>query len=190
MSRRPTPGPGSLLALGLGGVLAGHTLTYRLLVPDAHARVAELARTGHGYLSGANAVGASIAIAALAVVFLGGVLGSPIGDGHGIARRLVAFQVAAFCSMEILERVATGSGAHDLAPLLLVGLPVQILVAVAIGALVRLLVGAGRAVMRSAREARRSPAALASIVSLTGSPSSAGRHHEALGRAPPQLLPV
>ena len=47
-----------MLGLALGGVLLGHTAAYRLLIPDAHTRTLELAASGHGYLSGANVVGA------------------------------------------------------------------------------------------------------------------------------------
>jgi hypothetical protein len=62
--------------LSVIGVLAAHSLSYRLVVPDAHAREHLLASTGHSYLMYAPAiVGISLALIAL-------------GFGHAIAREL------------------------------------------------------------------------------------------------------
>jgi hypothetical protein len=58
------------------GVLAAHWLSYRLVVPDAHAREHLLAATGHGYLIYAPLiVGVSLALIVL-------------GFGHAIVREL------------------------------------------------------------------------------------------------------
>ena len=60
--------------LSVVGVLAAHWLSYRLVVPDSHAREHLLASTGHGYLMYAPAiVGISLALVAL-------------GFGHAIVR--------------------------------------------------------------------------------------------------------
>ena len=62
------------LPLSVLGVLAAHWLSYRLVVPDSHAREHLLAATGHGYLMYAPAiVGISLALIAL-------------GFGHAIVR--------------------------------------------------------------------------------------------------------
>ena len=62
--------------LSVLGVLAAHWLSYRLVVPDSHAREHLLAATGHGYLMYAPAiVGISLALVAL-------------GFGHAIVREL------------------------------------------------------------------------------------------------------
>ena len=62
------------LPLSVLGVLAAHWLSYRLVVPDSHAREHLLAATGHGYLMYAPAiVGISLALVAL-------------GFGHAIVR--------------------------------------------------------------------------------------------------------
>jgi hypothetical protein len=179
-----------VLGLALGGVLAGHTLTYRLLVPDAHARAVELARSGHGYLSGANAVGLIAAIVALSVLFLGRLLRSDVADTSSILWRLAGFQVAAFTTMEILERIASGSGRSHVLSVLAVGLPVQAIVAGAIALLAALLLRAADRIAARASSAfawprlevsARAPYTVAPATrAITGSPP---------GRAPP-LLPI
>ncbi len=62
-----------VVPLSVLGVLAGHWLAYRLVVPDAHVRSHVLAVSGHGYMAYAPAaVGVSAALIALgfvAVVF-------------------------------------------------------------------------------------------------------------------------
>jgi hypothetical protein len=185
MSRRPTIGPGTVLALALGGVLAGHTLTYRVLLPDAHARAFELARTGHGYLSGANAIGIVVAVAALALVFLANIRTNTSRGPDGIVRRLAAFQVATFLAIEIMERLVSGSGVHGLPTLLLVGLPVQAAIAVALGVLVRALVRAARALTGSPRTPVTARAAV--LAKRAGRPHrlSPDRYTLPAGRAPP-----
>jgi len=189
MSARRSIRPSVVLGLALGGVLLGHTLAYRLLLPDAHARTLELARSGHGYLSGANAVGVVAAIVALCVLFLGRLLRSEEAATWSILWRLIAFQMAAFTSMEILERVASGAGSSRLLPVLAVGLPVQAIVAATIALLARFLLrAADRIASLAARPLDRSRSELAlpaprdaapAIRPVTGSPP---------GRAPPSVL--
>ncbi|MEP6759030.1 MAG: hypothetical protein ABJB55_07545 [Actinomycetota bacterium] len=137
MPSRPTVGPSALLGLALAGVLAGHSLTYRVLMPDAHERTAELARNGHGYLDGANALGLVAVIAALAIVFLGRLV-RPNGTERHVLRRLTAFQLTAFAAMELLERLGSGAGMHQLPRVFVVGVPAQLLVAAIVAAVVRL----------------------------------------------------
>ncbi len=136
MSRQSNVRPATLLGFGLGGVLVGHALTYLVLVPDAHARTADLSATGHAYLGDANALGLVAVIAALSVLFFRGLTGA--GDRvPRVYERLAAFQLAAFAAMEILERLGSGVGLRHLVPTLAVGLPVQLAVAAFVALLVR-----------------------------------------------------
>jgi hypothetical protein len=189
MSGRRSIRPSVVLGLALGGVLVGHTLAYRLLLPDAHARTLELARSGHGYLSGVNAVGVVAAIVALCVLILGRLLRSEEADTWSILWRLVAFQMAAFTSMEILERLASGAGSSRLLLVLAVGLPVQGIVAAVIALLARFLLRvADRIASMASRPLDRTRPELVvaaprdvapAIRPITGAPP---------GRAPPSVL--
>jgi hypothetical protein len=190
MRRRPSLHPAALLALGLGGVLAGHALVYRLLIPDAHTRAAELAATGHGYLSGADAIGTVAIVAALAFVFLGGVLRERAPSRALLVRRIAMFQVTAFVAMELIERLASGTVGHALAAVLLVGLPVQLVIALAIAAVAAWLARAGRAVTGSPREVVGARPALLPLDVPPRSPLRAGAAWAPRGRSPPSLLPV
>jgi hypothetical protein len=189
MSGRRSIRPSVVLGLALGGVLMGHTLAYRLLLPDAHARTLELARSGHGYLFGANMVGLVAAIVALSAVFLGRLLRSEEAETWSILWRLVAFQIAAFASMEILERLASGAGSSRLLPVLAVGLPVQAIVAASIALLARFLLRVADRIASLASRPLAWPRADLAVDAphqvvpatrpLTGSPP---------GRAPPFVL--
>lgn len=190
MRRRPSRHPAALLALGLGGVLAGHTVVYRLLIPDAHTRAAELAATGHGYLSSADAIATVAIVAALAFAFLGGVLREPGPSGALLVRRIATFQVTAFVAMELIERLASGTVGHALPAVLLVGLPVQLAIALAIAAVAAWLARAGRAVTGSPREVVGARPALHAQGVTGRSPLRAGAAWAARGRSPPSLLPV
>lgn len=131
-------------------MLLGHWLTYLLVDPNAHQRAAELAGTGHAYLGLANDLGLVAALIALSAVFLGGLTRreSDRPAMRTLAARLVAFQVVAFTSMELLERVSAGAPVagvlhHGILP---VGIAIQVGVAV-LGALVmRRLLGAAERV--------------------------------------------
>ena len=103
------------LGIAAGGVLAGHWLTYVLVDPNAHQRATELAVTGHAYLGLANDLGLLGALIACSAIFLGGLTdGVPNGE-HAVRSlgalivRLVTFQVVAFTSMEVLERISAGA---------------------------------------------------------------------------------
>jgi hypothetical protein len=185
MSRPTTVAPGALLGLALGGVLAGHTLTYDLLQPDAHQRAEALAATGHAYLHTANAAGVAAVVLALAVVFLSGVLGDPDVSRALLVRRLVGFQVAAFLGMEIVERLVARAGFAQIGSVLVVGVGAQLLVALAIGGVVALLVRAGRAVTGSPREVVGARPALTLVAPALHRPATVDDLGRPLGRAPP-----
>ena len=105
------------LSVAAAGVLAGHWLTYLVSVPDASARTATLAATGHGYLSLVGELVTAFAALSIAAVFVGALVdaGSGPRPGRALALRLSAIQVAAFCAMEVLERVMAGSPVGTLA---------------------------------------------------------------------------
>jgi hypothetical protein len=186
MSSRPSVRSVTLLGLALGGLLVGHAVTYRLLVPDAHARTAELAETGHAYLAGANALGLFAAIAALSVLFLGRLVRTQGNVPHAFWR-LAAFQLTAFAAMEVLERLGSGAGVRGLLPTMVVGVPVQILVASVVTVVVRFIVRAATIVAdRAARGAASwSFGAIAPIVSRVAAPPLAPATGVPPGRAPP-----
>jgi len=186
MSSSSSARSATLLGLALGGVLVGHALTYRVLVPDAHARTVELAETGHAYLGGANALGLVAAIAGLSVLFLGRLVRAD-GDGADPFVRLVAFQLTTFAAMELLERLGSGAGIRQLLPALVVGLPVQVLVAAIVARIARFIVRAAAVVADRETSGTTSwsveaivpivvPAAVLPMVPVTGVPP---------GRAPP-----
>ena len=137
------------LSVAATGVLAGHWLTYLVTVPDARARTATLAATGHGYLSLAGELVTALAALSIAALFVGALVdaGSGPRPGRALALRLSAIQVAAFCAMEVLERVMAGSpvGALARSAILPVGVLANVGVAL-LGAIVlrRLLCTADR----------------------------------------------
>lgn len=177
-----------MLGLALGGVLFGHTVAYRLLLPDAHTRATELAASGHGYLSGANVVGLVAAVVALAALFLGGVLRTNATAPRQLTWRLVGFQVAAFCAMELLERIASGGGLQHLPAVLLIGLPVQALIAVLVAVAARLLLRVAAVI---ADLLDRTPTWAAAPLAIPGDPAEPRRPDRTgsrPGRAPPSFL--
>ena len=99
------------LGVAAAGVLAGHWLTYLVDVPDAHARAAVLAATGHAYLSIAGELVTVFATVSIVAVFLGALLDAGAGPrpGRALAVRLSVLQIGAFVAMEVLERVVSGA---------------------------------------------------------------------------------
>jgi hypothetical protein len=120
------------------GLVLGHGLTYALDIPDPSVRAHVLASTGHGYLSTLAQLAAVAAVAGVAALFLGNVVRpSRSRSFTGTFVLLAAFQVVAFASMEVAERVAAGASLSMLARtgILPLGALLQILIA-ALGALV------------------------------------------------------
>jgi hypothetical protein len=99
------------LSVAAAGVLVGHWLTYLVSVPGARARTATLAATGHSYLSLAGELVTLLAALSIAAMFVGALVDAGAGPrpGRTLALRLSAIQVAAFCAMEVVERVMAGS---------------------------------------------------------------------------------
>jgi hypothetical protein len=156
MSRRSIVRSSIVLGIALGGVLVGHWLTYRLVLPDAHARGAELAASSHGYLTLANRVGLIVAIVAIGVAFLGRLVRTDAGmSAASVLGSLLMFQVGAFTAMEIAERLASG-GSHRLGVVLAVGVPAQVAIAAAGVLLLRVVLRVAAVVHATLAASRRS----------------------------------
>lgn len=133
------------MAVTLWGVFAAHTVSYWLTnrAPESRARL--LAESGHSYwdLALPTAI-AGLAIALVASVFLGWT-SQRSGGSSPLVRPgcLVVMNVAGFVSMELVERLISGSGPQYLftEPVFWVGIAASI-VAACINAL--LLRGAHR----------------------------------------------
>jgi hypothetical protein len=177
-----------VLGLALGGLLLGHTLAYRLLLPDAHTRALELAASGHGYLSSANVVGLVAAVVALAALFLGGVLRSHDSQPRHLAARLIGFQMAAFLAMEVLERIASGGGVQHLPAVLLIGLPVQALIAVLVAFVARLLLRIAAVIADLLDRTPTWATGPITVVGDSAEPRRPDRTGSPPGRAPPSFL--
>jgi hypothetical protein len=120
------------MCVAVGGVLAGHWLTYLAVAPIAGARAAILRETGHAYLGMANDLALVAALAAMATMFVGQLTNpAPAAQLAGITGPVVRFQVSAFVALEVLERLTAGS---PLAELIHTGiLPIGIAAQVGIG---------------------------------------------------------
>jgi hypothetical protein len=143
MLRRSAVRSWTIPGLALGGVLLGHAATYALLHPAAGTREDALRAAGHAYLGTAARLALPLTVVALATLLLGQAIHANRGAERfrDLALRLVCFQTGVFAAMELLERLGSGSGTHDLGPALAVGLPLQAAVALAIAWLLRRLLG-------------------------------------------------
>ncbi len=186
-------------ALGVAGLGLAHVLEYLALVPDARHRAHVLAATGHDYLPSVLSAIGFLAVVAVATVFLRG-----FGAGAGVGARraepaagpdwvrlLPVAQVLAFVVVEVAERVAVGASLADLGPVLVLGLPLQVMAGMAGGwvlaAAARAGARLGRALAPRPPFARRRPspgwrplADVSPFTLLAGGPTPA--------RGPPSLL--
>lgn len=140
----------ALLAVATAGLIAGHSLTYLRLAPSASGREALLDATGHGYLDRAMVVAGALALMSCLFWLAAGAMKSRQlhPSLFGTAATLAVIQVAGFGAQEVLERLVAGAPLHSLGAVLLLGVPVQLMVAAA-GAL--LITGLHRAGARIAR---------------------------------------
>lgn len=132
---------GATVGIAAAGLLLGHWLAYALGSPQAHAREQLLNTTGHGYLPYAIQVALLAAVLGLVTAFLTRRTDRSTGGSFaGDAARLAVVQTTAFAAMEIGERLLAGASLHDLThgPLLVIGLCVQVAVALAGAGLLRL----------------------------------------------------
>ena len=122
------------LGVAGAGLVLGHWLAYAINEPHALARPELLRDTGHAYLPYATQIALLAGAIGLVGLFLTRLTrGERVGSFAGDVVRLAGVQSAAFLAMEIGERLLSGSSLHDLThgPLLVTGLGVQLLIAVA-----------------------------------------------------------
>jgi hypothetical protein len=189
MSVRRRP---AVLGVAVGGVLAGHWLTYLVVSPASSARVSLLHDTGHAYLGLANDVGLLGVLAAFAAIFLGRLTGKGLNTGAAFSRRIVGLQVGAFLAIEVLERVTAGvpltSLTHHL--LLPVGITVQVGVGLLASEVIRWLLRLADRVASAVALGAAAPARPVPVFAIpTGAFVPVGRQLFATGvRGPPTAL--
>jgi hypothetical protein len=130
-----------VVGLAFAGALAGHALTYALLVPEAAERASVLHATGHGYLANADGFAMVAAFVTLAAVFLGRLTALASHDipFRSLVARVGGFQVLAFAAMEVTERLHVGASLLDLIRVLPAGTFVEVAVAIAVAAVLRVV---------------------------------------------------
>ena len=144
--RRPVS-RAAILGVALGGVLIGHELTYAILLPNATARDAVLASTGHGYMGFANNLALAVGVVSLAAIFLGRLGRRREDPSFGeLAIRLAGFQILAFATIELVERIGAGASINDLVRIVPVGGVTQLVVAAVAAVVLRALLRAADAV--------------------------------------------
>lgn len=151
------------------GTLGGHALGYHVALPDSAARAEMLAETGHSYLDHAPlAVGLCVALVAVALVLRG--IAAARGTSAAMAPPWVfaLLPPAVYAVQEHLERLLHGGHVEwttALEPPFLVGLVVQLPVAVAALLLARALASMADAIGRALAGGPRRPR-LASVAVL------------------------
>jgi hypothetical protein len=145
-----------LYATAAAGLIGGHVIAYSLSVPDRERRGLLLVETGHGYISKAVVVAVAAAIVSiLAAALLGALRGRGALRPSQLVVRLGLLQGLGYLALEAGERLLAGVPVSDLAgPVLLLGLPLQLLIA-AIGSL--LLAAVARTAAAVARLLSRWP---------------------------------
>lgn len=135
----------ALLAVASVGLMVGHSLTYLKLAPSHGVRTALLGITGHSYLDKVLAFGPALALMAALYWVAAGFLTSryrrPSLTGTAVALALI--QTIGFAGQEVLERLISGAPLHDLGSVMLLGVPLQLVVAALGAVLVRALHEAG-----------------------------------------------
>jgi hypothetical protein len=148
---------------GLAGVVVGHWIAYRIAFPQAPGRSIELARSGHGYWFAAIVLAIACAVLAFANTIVRHVrlaLGRGAPDEARSVRstgiRLAALQASLFVVQEVLERLRVQDPLSILGQgrLLLIGISIQMVVALAIALMLALL---GRTAAAIARAVTRLP---------------------------------
>ena len=136
----------ALLAVASVGLLAGHSFTYLKLAPSHGARTTLLGITGHGYLDKVLALVPALALMSALYWVAAGALKSRYGRPSlmGTALALALIQTLGFTGQEIVERLVAGAPLHDLGSVLLLGIPLQLIVAALGAVLVTALHRAGR----------------------------------------------
>jgi hypothetical protein len=155
-----------MAGVAFAGVVAGHSLAYFAALPGGIQRDTYLAQTGHSYWHNALVVALLLEVLGLAVValrsFRAGLRRTlPIRLGaRQLAIRLALIQVAVFSALEAGERVASGADVSGMFAhhLFVLGIAIQLVVAVAGVLLLRWLARAAEALGFALRRRRASRA--------------------------------
>ena len=127
-----------LALLGFAGTLAAHSIAYWLVAPDPHHHARLLLSTGHGYWGVVTPIAMGLAVAGIAVALISRAGAS--ARFSVVATRAVALQLLAFLAMETIERASVGGSLAVIKePVVLVGLVVQMLIALVIAGLLLVL---------------------------------------------------
>jgi hypothetical protein len=127
------------------GIVAAHCLAYIIVAPDAAERATLLHRTGHHFWGLVFALALGVGTAGLSGVLVRFIRLStteqPKVNLFGYAAlRLMALQVGGFVLLETSERIFLGNGAHAIVePVVIVGLALQVAVALAAALILSLL---------------------------------------------------
>jgi hypothetical protein len=182
--------------LMLGGTELGHWLSFRLVYPGSAARAAALQASGHGELSLLPA----LAVAALALLLAGVALearavarrGPGAAAGELRLSRFALVPPLAFALQEHLESLFSGGGLLGvvLEPTFMVGVALQLPVALAAYLLARLLLRLARRIGAEVAGRRRVPPLTAGaqrrLVGDSRLPRRSLRAGEHSGRGPPR----
>jgi hypothetical protein len=172
-----------MLLIALTGVVAGHTCAYLVTTPVGRDRGALLS-AGHGYWEAATALAVVAAAVALAVQVARPVV------GQLRPRSLAGLQVVLFTFMESCELLATGQPLDALASHrgFLIGIGLQVVVAVVLTRVFRLAVEAVAAVFGPSRQLPRATARGTRLVIRTLDPRRKPLGRQCGSRAPPLAL--
>jgi hypothetical protein len=161
----------ALLAVASIGLMVGHSLTYLKLAPSHGVRTALLGITGHSYLDKILAFAPALALVCALYWMAAGALRSRYRRPSlaGTAAALALIQTLGFAGQEVLERLLSGAPLHDLGSVLLLGIPLQLIVAALGALLVTALHKAGRKLgaLLSGPQARRATPARPPVRSIT-----------------------
>ena len=127
-----------LALLAFAGTLGAHSIAYWLVAPDPHHHASLLLSTGHGYWGVVTPLAMGLAVAGIAGALISrSRAAARFGD---VAGRATLLQLAAFLAMETIERASVGESLAVIEePVVLVGLAVQTLIALAIAGLLLVL---------------------------------------------------
>lgn len=154
----------AVLSVASLGLVLGHWLTYAMEIPDPGLRASVLADTGHAYLSTLAQLAAVAAVAGLGTLFLGNLVrSSEARSFRQTFAMLAAFQIVAFVSMEVMERVVAGAPLFMLAltAILPIGALFQALIATVGALLIRWVL---RAAERASSRDRTVPVRFAPVL--------------------------
>jgi len=127
-----------LALVGFAGTLAAHSIAYWVVAPDPHQHASLLLSTGHGYWGVVTPLAMGLAVAGIAGVVIS--RSGPEARFGAVAARAAALQLVAFLVMETIERATVGGSLAVIRePVVLVGLAVQMLIALAIAGLLLVL---------------------------------------------------